>query len=92
MPCCRSNSPETQVRGIVTVCPCTARVSVLHLRRVRSALTLDVYLLHLVDLGDGLSELLCELPELLSARRAETHQLLLLGGERAHHGDAVGVV
>ena len=41
-------------------------------------LTLDVYLLHLVDLCDGLSELLGKLPELVSTRGAETHQLLLL--------------
>ena len=54
--------------------------------------TLDVDLFHLVDLGDGLPELLCESPELLSAGRAEAHQLLLLGGEGAQHGDAVGVV
>ena len=43
-----------------------------------SFLTLDVYLLHFVDLCDRLSELLGKLPELLSARGAETHQLLLL--------------
>lgn len=55
-------------------------------------LTLNVYLLHLVDLCDGFPELLRKLPELLSARRAETHQLLLLGGKRAHHGDAVSVI
>lgn len=55
-------------------------------------LTLDVYLLHLIDLCNGLSELLRELPELLSARGAKTHQLLLLRGKRAQHGDAMGVV
>lgn len=41
-------------------------------------LTLDVYLLHLVDLCDSFSELLGKLPELFSARGAETYQLLLL--------------
>lgn len=55
-------------------------------------LTLDVYLLHLIDLCDSLSKLLCKLPELFSARGAETHQLLLLWGKRAQHGDAMGVV
>lgn len=59
---------------------------------VSAALTLDVYLLHLIDLCDRLSELLCKLPELFSARGAETHQLLLLWGKRAQHGDAMGVV
>lgn len=55
-------------------------------------LTLDVYLLHLIDLRNSLSELLCKLPELLSARGAKTHQLLLLWGKRAQHGDAMGIV
>jgi len=54
--------------------------------------TLDVNLLHLVDLGDGLPELLSEPPELLSAGGAEAHQLLLFGGEGTQHGDAVGIV
>lgn len=57
-----------------------------------SFLTLDVYLLHLVDLCDSLSELLSKFPELFSARGAETYQLFLLGGKRAQHGDAMGVV
>lgn len=50
---------------------------------VRMLLTLDVYLLHLIDLCDSLSELLCKLPELLSTWGAETHQLLLFWGKRA---------
>lgn len=54
--------------------------------------TLDVNLLHLVDLSDGLSELLGEPPELLPAGGAEAHQLLLLRGEGTQHGDAVGIV
>lgn len=41
-------------------------------------LTLDVDLLHLINLCNSLSKLLCKLPELLSARGAEAHQLLLL--------------
>lgn len=41
-------------------------------------LTLDVNLLHLIDLCDSLPELLGKLPELLSTRGAEAHQLLLL--------------
>lgn len=57
-----------------------------------SSLTLDVYLLHFVDLCNCLSELLCKLPELFSAWGAETHQLLLLWGKRAQHGDAMGIV
>ena len=56
-----------------------------------SILTLDVDLLHLVDLGDGLSQLLGKLAQLLSAGGAETDQLFLLGGERAQHGDAMSI-
>lgn len=66
-------------------------VCILHKLRCVS-LTLDVYLLHFVDLCNCLSELLCKLPELLSTRGAETHQLLLLWGKGAQHGDAMGIV
>lgn len=55
-------------------------------------LTLDVYLLHLIDLCDSLSKLLCKLPELLSTWGAETYQLLLLWCKWAQHCDAMGVV
>ena len=69
------------VSACVCVCVCM-RVSIL---------TLDVDLLHLVDLGDGLSQLLGKPAQLLSAGGAETDQLFLLGGEGAQHGDAVSV-
>lgn len=55
-------------------------------------LTLDVYLLHLIDFCDGLPKLFCKFPELFSTRGAETHELLLLWGKRAQHGDAMCVV
>lgn len=57
-----------------------------------TSLTLDVYVLHLIDFGNGLSQLLGKFPQLLSAWRAKADQLLLLGGKRAQHGDAMGVV
>lgn len=41
-------------------------------------LTLDVYLFHLINLRNSLSELLGKLPELVAARGAEAHQLFLL--------------
>lgn len=92
MPCCLSSSPTTKERlqanlqcnkclfAFAFFCACVF------------FLTLDVYLLHLIDLCDSLSKLLCKLPELLSARGAETYQLLLLWGKWAQHGDAMGIV
>lgn len=41
-------------------------------------LTLNVYLLHLIDFCDGLPKLFCKFPELFSAWGAEAHQLLFL--------------
>lgn len=41
-------------------------------------LTLDVYLLHLIDFCDGFPKLFCKLPEFVSTWGAEAHQLLLL--------------
>lgn len=41
-------------------------------------LTLDVYLLHLIDFCDGFPKLFCKLPQLFSTWGAEAHQLLLL--------------
>lgn len=90
MPCCLSSSPTIKKKiatnltvQYVFICICCACALIL---------TLDVYLLHLIDLCDSLSKLLCKLPELFSTRGAETHQLLLLWGKRAQHGDAMGVV
>lgn len=55
-------------------------------------LTLDVYLLHLIDFCDSFPKLFCKFPELFSAWGAEAHQLLLLWGKGAQHGDAMCVV
>ena len=95
MPCCLSNSPRNQERETATshilygtFVFASAHAEVCFLL----SLTLDVYLFHLVDLCDGLPELLCKLPELFSAGGAEAHQLLLLWGKWAQHSDAMGVV
>lgn len=81
---------ETETSPTESICACL-RICI-NWGAYPSFLTLDVYLLHFIDLCNCLSELLCKLPELFSTRGAETHQLLLLWRKRAQHGDAMGIV
>lgn len=94
MPCCLSSSPmkKQEKLSLRPTSQCSVCLFVCVLCICAFILTLDVYLLHLIDLCNSLSKLLCKLPELVSARGAKTHQLLLLWGKRAQHGDAMGVV